>query len=85
MEHVNTVMVFDGYILMADGEVTMTDNFDEFTESPADEARRKRYACLIELLDEWMNADDSEAEEWEQLRAAIEEHRLSYRRRFNND
>lgn len=56
-----------------------------FTESPADEVRRKRYNRLIDLVNKWMSEGDAnQLEEWTRLKASIEEHRLSYRRRFSD-
>lgn len=48
-------------------------------------APRIRNEAAIQLLDEWL-ADESgyDEEVWPRVKAAIEENRLSYRRRFND-
>jgi len=48
--------------------------------------RKRRYAELSKLLDEWSHDPDGfDDEVWESLKAAIESNRMSYRKRFSDE
>ena len=50
-----------------------------------DEALRAKNEAAIQLLHEWLQDDSGYDEQaWPQLKEAIEEDRLSYRRRFSD-
>lgn len=53
---------------------------DEITD------RRERYRKVAALIDEWSNEESGYDEEaWPRLKASIEENRLSYRKRFEDE